>query len=167
MRWANTLAADPRIPDRLSAWSVHLARYGLVGIILWYGVFKFTTAEANALEPLLTNSPLLSWLYSITDVNGASRVIGVTEIVIALLIASRPWAPMLSALGSIGAIGMFLTTLSFLATTPGMFARVEWLVVPAGGGGFIIKDVFLLGSAMLTAAEALRAAGAKPGTGAE
>jgi reactive chlorine resistance protein C len=164
MRWLKALASNPRVPDRLSTGAVGLGRYSLVGIILWLGVFKFTAAEANAIEPLLSHSPVLSWLYLITDVRGASRIIGVTEIVIATLIALRRVSPALSALGSIGAIGMFLTTLSFLATTPGMFARVEWLIVPAGGGGFILKDLFLLGAAMLTAAEALEASGDASGT---
>jgi uncharacterized membrane protein YkgB len=51
---------------------------------------------------------------------------------------------------------MFLTTLSFLATTPGAWAIVEGFIVPAGAGGFLIKDIFLLGAALWTAGEALR-----------
>src|SRR5689334_862421 len=88
-------------------------RYGLVVLVLWFGVFKFTPTEAQAIQPLVSNSPLLSWLYALTDVRGASRIIGVAEIAITLLIAARPFSPRASAAGSIGAIGMFLTTLSF------------------------------------------------------
>ena len=131
-------------------------RYGLALLILWYGVYKFTATEAQAIEPLLRNSPLLSWLYAVTDVQGASRLIGAAEVVIALLIAARPINARLSAAGSLAAIGMFLTTLSFLVTTPGMFAPVDGLVVPHGGGGFVVKDLILLGAAMWSAAEALR-----------
>ncbi len=69
-----------------------------------------------------------------------------------------PVAPRLSALGSFGAIGMFLTTLSFLVTTPGMWALVEGLPAPSGSGGFILKDVILLGATIWTAREALAAA---------
>jgi len=133
-------------------------RYGLVLIILWFGAFKFTAAEAQAIQPLLAHSPLLSWLYLLTDVQGASRLIGGAEIVVALLIALRPVAPRLSALGSLGAIAMFATTLSFLATTPGVWVRVEGLVVPSDIGAFLLKDVFLLGAALWTAAEALAGA---------
>jgi uncharacterized membrane protein YkgB len=132
-------------------------RWGLVVIILWYGAFKFTRTEAEALVPLLSSSPLLSWLYLATDVRGASRLIGIVEIAIALLIALRPVRPRFSAVGSMLAVGMFLTTLSFLVTTPGTWARVEGFIVPAGPGGFLIKDVFLLGAALWSAGEALRA----------
>jgi len=37
-----------------------------------------------------------------------------------------------------------------------MFAPVDGVVVPHGGGGFVIKDLLLLGASMWTAAEALR-----------
>jgi uncharacterized membrane protein YkgB len=134
-----------------------ILRYGLVLVILWLGAFKFTMAEAEAIVPLLTNSPLLAWMYEVFDVRNASRMIGAAEIVIALLIALRPIRPVLSAIGSIGAIGMFVTTLSFLVTTPGMFAVVEGLPVPTGIGSFVIKDVVLLGAALWTAGEALAA----------
>jgi uncharacterized membrane protein YkgB len=49
------------------------------------------------------------------------------------------------------ASGMFLVTLSFLITTPNVFAPSSpW-------GGFLMKDLILLGAALSTAAEALRA----------
>ena len=132
-------------------------RYGLVVIIAWFGAFKFTPSEAQAIQPLLANSPLLGWLYALLDVRGASRAIGTVELLIALLIALRPWRPRLSAAGSLAAVGMFLTTLSFLATTPGAWAQVDGFVVPGEAGAFLIKDVFLLGAALWTASEALAA----------
>ena len=134
-----------------------ILRYGLVLLVLWYGVFKFTPAEARAIEPLVRNSPLLAWLYAVTGVMEASRIIGAVEIVIAILIAARPFSARLAAAGSLGAVGMFVTTLSFLVTTPGMFGMVDGLLVPHGGGGFIIKDVVLLGAAVWSLGEALRA----------
>src|SRR5215467_8906738 len=65
-------------------------RYGLVLLILWFGLFKFTPTEAQAIQPLVANSPALSWLYWLTDVRGASRLIGLAEIAIALSLAARP-----------------------------------------------------------------------------
>jgi uncharacterized membrane protein YkgB len=159
-RYASRSVA-PVVAAQLETGATYVLRGGLVVLVLWFGAFKFTQTEAHAIQPLIANSPLLSWLYSITDLNGASRVIGVAEIVIAGLIALRPFAPRLSALGSIAAIGMFLTTLSFLISTPGMWAHVEGFVVPSEGGAFLVKDVFLLGAAAWTAAEALRA-GSRP-----
>jgi uncharacterized membrane protein YkgB len=146
-------AADAAAILRRAATAV--LRYGLVIIIAWFGAFKFTPTEAQAIQPLLANSPLLRWLYAVLDVGGASRAIGTLELVIALLIAVRPWWPRVSAAGSLAAVGMFLTTLSFLATTPGAWAHVDGFVVPGEAGGFLIKDVFLLGAALWTASEAL------------
>ena len=119
-------------------------------------MFKFTATEAQAIELLVRHSPLLSWLYAVTDAREASRWIGVAKISIALLIGLRPLSAKLSALGSVAAIAMFLTTLSFLVTTPGMWVRVEGVIVPSGSGGFIIKDLLLLGAAAWSAGEALR-----------
>lgn len=58
---------DSRVLDRLSITALHLLRYGLLGLIASLGIFKFTSTEAAAVEPPLADSPLLSWLLSITD----------------------------------------------------------------------------------------------------
>jgi uncharacterized membrane protein YkgB len=144
-------------PERLEAGAGALLRWGLVGILLWFGAFKFTAAEAMGIQPLVSHSPLTSWLYHVTDVRGASRLIGCAEIAAALLMAARPWRPGVAALGSLLAAVTFLTTLSFLASTPGAFERVEGFLVPSATGSFLIKDVFLLGAALWSAGEALRA----------
>lgn len=65
--------------------------------------------------------------------------------------------PRVSALGSIAAVGMFATTLSFLGATPGMWAQVDGIVVPSMTGAFLLKDVLLLGAALWSAGESLRA----------
>ena len=76
-------------------------RYGLVAILLFFGAFKFTAAEANGIQPLIANSPFLSWLYSVGSVRSVSNGIGAVELAIALLIATRRFAPGLSALGGV------------------------------------------------------------------
>ncbi|MFL5313080.1 MAG: YkgB family protein [Myxococcales bacterium] len=152
--------ADSSIPERLDAFAALVLRYGLVAVILFFGAFKFTAAEAAGIQPLVSHSPFLSWLYSIGSVRAASDAIGSVEIAIAVLIAARRFSPALSALGSLGAVGMFATTLSFLVTTPGVWASVPGfpLPVPNEIGAFLVKDLFLLGAALWSAAEALRAA---------
>jgi len=143
------------LAERLTVVARFLLRYGLVVLIVWFGAFKFTETEAKAIEPLISNSPFLSWLYDLTGSRQVSRLIGGSEILIASLIALRPLSAFLSALGSLGAVGMFLTTLSFLVTTPGMWIWIEGFPLPSQAGAFIVKDVFLLGAALLTGAEAL------------
>jgi uncharacterized membrane protein YkgB len=133
-------------------------RYGLVAILVFYGFFKFSAVEAEAIKPLIENSPLLSWIYGLMDARTAAKVIGVTEIVIAALIALRFWSTGACLFGSLLACGMFLTTLSFLVTTPGIWIRVADfpLPVPDATAAFILKDFFLLGAAGWSAAEARR-----------
>jgi reactive chlorine resistance protein C len=53
---------------------------------------------------------------------------------------------------------MFLTTLSFLVTTPEARQEGERMLVPSPVGQFLFKDTVLLAAALLTAAESLRAA---------
>ena len=126
-----------------------MLRYGLAALLLLWGGFKFTAFEAEGIRPLIENSPLLRWLYPLFGVRGASSLIGIVELTAALLICARHWQPKLSAVGSLLAAGTFLVTLSFLVTTPGVLAPTNPF------GGFLMKDVMLLGAALYTAAEAL------------
>lgn len=135
-----------------------IIRYGLVLILLWIGGMKFTAYEAKGLAGIVTTSPLLSWGYHVFSLQGFSNLLGVIEITFALLIAARPVAPLASALGSIGAIGMFLTTLSFFLTAAGVWAKDYGFPVLGGTGQFLVKDILLLGAAVWTAGESLRAA---------
>jgi reactive chlorine resistance protein C len=142
--------------NTLEAIGVAITRYGVVLVLLWIGFLKFTADEANGIKPLVENSPFMSWMYKVMSVQAVSNLIGTTELVIAAIMALRPVAPKLSFYGSIGAIITFLTTLSFLATTPGAISFTP-LPMLGGVGQFLIKDVVLLGAAIWTAAEAQRA----------
>ncbi len=136
-----------------------IIRYGLVIILLSVGALKFTAYEAEAIQGLVANSPLMSWMFSVMSVRGVSMLIGTVEIVLGLMIAMRQFAPQISAIGSIGAIVMFLITLSFLLTTPGVWQPGYGFPFPSPmPGQFLLKDVLLLGAAIWTAGEALRAA---------
>jgi uncharacterized membrane protein YkgB len=145
--------------ERLDAAGGAVLRYGLVALILFFGAFKFTAAEANGIQPLIANSPFLSWLYSVGSLRGVSNGFGTIEIALALLIASRRFSPRLSTIGSLGAVAMFATTLSFLFSTPGIWVSVPGFPLPVTNetGAFLVKDIFLLGAALWSAAESLRA----------
>jgi len=137
----------------------NVIRYGLVIILLWVGALKFTAYEAEGIQGLIASSPLFSWMYSVMSVRGAAMLIGIVEIILGLLIATRPVAPKISALGSIGAIIMFLLTLTFVFTTPGVWQPGYGFPFPSPmPGQFLAKDIMLLGAAIWTAGEALRAA---------
>ena len=135
---------------------VLVLRYGLVVILLWVGFLKFTTYEAEGIKPLVENSPLVSWAVGLLGLRGFSNLIGFVEIVLALLIATRSFMPKLSAIGSLGAVIMFIITLSFALTTPGVWQPGYGFPYPSPmPGQFLAKDLILLGAAIWTAGEAL------------
>jgi uncharacterized membrane protein YkgB len=136
-----------------------LARYGLVVVVAWIGLMKFTAYEAEGIHSFVAHSPLLSWVYGPLSVRGFSAVLGVVEVAIALLIAARSFAPRVSAVGSALAVGMFLTTLSFLVTTPGVWEPTlgGFPALSALPGQFLIKDLALLGISLWSLGDAWKA----------
>lgn len=134
-------------------------RYGLVVVFLWIGLLKFTEYEAMGIEPFVANSPIWSELYSALGLRNLANLIGVIEVSIGLLIATRAFWPKASAIGSIGAIIAYLITLSFMLTTPGVWQPGYGFPFPSPmPGQFLAKDLVLLGASLWTAGEALRAA---------
>jgi uncharacterized membrane protein YkgB len=145
--------------SRVEAVGRGLARYGLAVVVGWIGLMKFTGYEAEGIRPFVANSPLLSWVYGPLSVRGFSAALGVVEVAIALLIAARPLSSRACTLGSALAVGMFLTTLSFLVTTPGVWepSLGGFPALSAVPGQFLVKDLALLGTALWSLGEAWQA----------
>ena len=136
-----------------------LARYGLAVVIGWIGLLKFTSYEAQGIQPLVANSPFMSWMYDVMSVTTFSTLLGVVEVSAAVLLIVKPWWPRLSVVGSLIAVGLFVATISFLFTTPGIGEEsAGGFPVLSTTGEFLIKDVALLGIAVWTLADALNAA---------
>ncbi len=143
---------------RLESLGLKVIRYGLAIVLIWIGILKFTTYEAEGIKPLVENSPLLSWTYGLFGVAGFSKVLGVIEIGLGILICCRPFAPKISAIGSIGGIITFLITITFLLSTPGIIQPgYSFPFISPMPGQFIIKDFVLMGASLWTAGEALNA----------
>jgi len=135
-----------------------IVRYGLVIVLLWYGGLKFMRYEAEGIVPLVSESPFMNWVYDVFSVSTFSALLGVFEIAAAVLLAVKPWWPKVSVGGSLLAIALFVSTISFMFTTPGVFEASQ------GGfpalsltGGFLMKDIALLGISVWTLADAVRA----------
>ena len=135
-----------------------LIRYGLVLVLGWIGAMKFTAYEAAGIQGLVASSPLMSWMYKLFSVQATSNIIGVTEITGALLIAIRPISARLSAIGSVLAVCTFLATLTFLFSLPGWEKSLGGFPALSGSGGFLLKDVALLGAALFTLGDSLNGA---------
>ena len=160
-------------------------RLGIVVVFLWIGGLKFFTYEADGIVPFVANSPFMSFFYNHPDdyrahVNkegeriaanhawheanntyGFSRGLGVFLVTVAVLMALHPVAPLASMVGSGLILIMTLGTLSFLVTTP------ESWVPPlgdahsgfpylSGRGRLVIKDLVILGGALMTMSESAR-----------
>jgi uncharacterized membrane protein YkgB len=142
--------------QKLGSLGATTIRSALATNLLWAGALKFEEYEAEIIEPIISTSPLFSRLYERLGTRKSARLIGVTEITLGSLIAAKPLVPRASAVGSLGAIAMFSTTLSFLLTTPGVwqegYGRPRLSLV----GHFLVKDSVFLGASLLTAAESLR-----------
>jgi uncharacterized membrane protein YkgB len=134
-----------------------ILRYGLAAVVATIGAFKFSEYEANNIKPLLENSPLFSWLYRRIGLRRTSALVGGAELTIASLLAIPPRRSRLSALGSVLAVGMFGTTLSFIFSTPQARAKTtRGVPILSDVGQFLAKDVLLLGASVLTLGESLR-----------
>ena len=136
----------------------NLARYGLAFVIGWIGLLKFHSYEAHNIAPLVANSPLMGWVYSLCSGQTFSGVLGIVELATAALLVTKPWLPKVSVLGSLLAIALFVSTLSFLITTPGVGeATAGGFPLLSMTGQFLIKDVVLLAVSILTLADAMEA----------
>jgi len=111
---------------------------------LFFGALKWTALEAEAIRPFIVNSPLLWWVDRAFGQQGAFEFVGVIELTTAILIAVRRWAPTLALVGGLLGMIMFLTTMSFIITTPDV----------GGEAAFLVKDLTLLGAATWIAGEA-------------
>ncbi|QRM33749.1 YkgB family protein [Microvirga sp. VF16] len=128
----------------------------LVVVYAWFGGMKFTAYEAEGLTGLVGNSPLLSWVYPIFGVRGFSGLLGVLELSIGALIAARLVNPVYSLVGGALSAGLFVTTLSFMATTPGVFLpEVGYPAISVAPGQFLLKDIGLLAVSLAIAVDSL------------
>lgn len=133
-----------------------ILRSALAVNLVWIGALKFEEYEVENIRPLVSSSPLLSPVAEKLGEKSTARIVGLTEIACGSLIAAQPFAPRASMIGSLGAIGIFATTLSFLATTPGAWQEDHGAPKLSMVGQFLVKDSVLLGASFLTAAESLR-----------
>lgn len=129
---------------------LNITRLGLITVIGWIGAMKFTGYEAHGISGFVSNSPFLSWTYTAFSQQAFSNGLGIIEIIIATAIFLGAKFPKLSVLGGLAAFGMFLTTLSFMLSTPGTFEPSlggfpALSVVP---GQFLIKDLIGLGASV-------------------
>ncbi len=150
--------AEPPV-GALTSLGYVILRYGLATVFVWVGGLKFVEYEVENAEPLVRSSPLTARLRRKLGARKLARLVAISQITLGTLIAVKPIAPLASAAGSLGAAGMMVGTLSFLATTPEAWQEGHGAPQLSVLGEALLKDGVLLGASLLTAAESLRAAG--------
>jgi len=141
----------------------HFVYYALAIILIWVGGLKFAAYEAEAIQGLVSESPLLSWLYDVFSVRDFSRILGSVEILAGIGIALRPLVPLLSALGSAFAVVLFATTITFLFTTPGVYTADGFPLLSPMPGQFLAKDLLLVAAAVWCLGDSMSARRGAPG----
>jgi len=61
-------ASRIEVQTKVQAIAAIVLRYGLVLVIAWIGMMKFTSYEANGIKPLVAHSPFLGWMYGFLSV---------------------------------------------------------------------------------------------------
>lgn len=152
----SSLRREQSIGQQVSALGEHAVLFSIALVLVWIGAMKFTAYEAGAIEGLVASSPLVSWLYSVLSLQGASNFIGTIEIATAMTLLAGLRYKWAAVVGALAAIGTFTVTLSFLFTAPGWEASLGGFpalsVVP---GQFLLKDVVLLAAAISLLGKAL------------
>lgn len=118
-------------------------------VLFWIGGVKFFEFEAKAIEGLLVNSPLMSWLYDVFSLQGASNAIGSYDIAFALLLALGMVLgnKKIMWIAGIACGAVFGMTQTFLITSGGFDANT----IINGLGQFVIKDLWYIANLMVIA----------------
>lgn len=161
-------------------------RVGLVIVLLWIGGLKAFPYEADGIVPFVANSPTMSFLLNdpanykshmnpegaLVPANRAwhesngtylfAYGLGTVIVVYGLLLCLHPWKPEFAALGSFLIAVMSFVTLSFLVTTPESWVpalgdKQHGFPYLSGRGRLVIKDVIMLGAALVTMADSAKA----------
>ena len=141
----------------------HVVRASMVIIFLFFGYQKWFDYEAQALIPYISHGPLISWMYPVFGLRGATWFLGVAEWTFGLLLLLGFWNKQLGILGALGACFSFIATLTIIPFMPDGWA-------PSAGGfpamtekvAFLIKDLVLLAASLyLLRQDVLRAASAR------
>jgi uncharacterized membrane protein YkgB len=160
---ATAMMADEPRSSQTTAIAALVAHYALVIVIAWFGAMKFTYYESHGISPLIANSPVMSWIYNTMSISAFGRLLGIAELLTAALLALKPWFPKASILGGLLASLFFVSTLSFMITTPGIGeASAGGFPVLSANGQFLVKDIALLGLSLWLLADAIDAACRQP-----
>jgi len=139
---ANAFATSGLLTEDLD---YHLLRASMVIIFLFFGYQKWFAYEAQVLIPYISNGPLISWMYPVFGIRGASWFLGVSEWLFGGLLFLGFRNKELGILGALGSVGTFVMTVTIIPFMPdGWAASAGGFPAMAGNVPFLMKDVVLL-----------------------
>src|SRR5258707_15721493 len=119
---------------------------GMIVMLLWAGSYKMTAPGAEGIVPLVSNSPLIWWHFKLFGPYIGSDIIGLTEIIAALLMIAGHFQPKAGIVGGLIGTLMFLITGTMVISTPGTTVPVHGMRYMSFLGLFLFKDVISLGA---------------------
>ena len=127
----------------------HLVRASMVIIFLFFGYQKWFEYEAQVLVPYISNGPLISWMYPVFGIRGASWFLGVSEWLFGALLFSGFWNKKLGILGALGSCVTFIMTVTIIPFMPnGWAASAGGFPAMVGNVPFLMKDVVLFAASV-------------------
>src|SRR5260370_10524500 len=122
----------------------HLVRASMVIIYFFFGYQKWFAYEAHDLIPFFKNGPLISWMYPVFGIQGASWFLGVSEWLFGALLFLGFWNKKLGILGALGSCVTFIMTITIIPFMPDSWAAsAGGFPAMQGNVAFLMKDVVL------------------------
>jgi len=122
----------------------HVVRGSMVILYFFFGYQKWFPYEAQALVPFISNGPLISWMYPVLGLQGASWFLGVSEWLFGGLLFLGFWNKKLSILGSAGSCLTFIMTITIIPFMPdGWNSAAGGFPAMQGNVAFLMKDLVL------------------------
>ncbi|GGI53861.1 YkgB family protein [Oxalicibacterium solurbis] len=128
---------------------LHVVRASMVIMFFFFGYQKWFEYEAQILIPFISNGPLISWMYPVFGIRGASWFLGVAEWTFGALIFLGFWHRRLGILGALGSVVTFVMTVTIIPFMPGGWAEsAGGFPAMVGNVPFLMKDVVLLAASI-------------------
>jgi uncharacterized membrane protein YkgB len=122
----------------------HVVRASMVIIYFFFGYQKWFPYEAHDIIPFISNGPLISWMYPVFGIQGASWFLGVSEWLFGGLLFLGFWNKKLGILGALGSCVTFIMTITIIPFMPdGWAASAGGFPAMVGNVAFLMKDVVL------------------------
>lgn len=126
------------------AFEFRALRAAMVITFAFFGYTKWHQYAVEQLMPFISNSPFISWLYPAFGLRGATRLLGVSDWTMFVLLYAGFWDRRFGVLGALGSAGTFLTTLTITPFIPGGWDPAAGFPAMAGAVPFLMKDIVLL-----------------------